>query len=431
MTYSKKSTDQQHEKTILSNGLTILSLKNDNVDSVAIEIWVKVGSRNESINLNGIAHFIEHMNFKGTSRRSSQEIAEEFDAIGGYLNAYTSKENTVYSAKVLKEFLPLAIDILSDIMFHSIYNEEEIEKEKNVVLQELAQSEDTPEEMVFEYFSEASFANQAVGRSILGIKETILQFNRSQIIDFIHEHYIAPKIIISAAGNITHQELLDLVTKKITPFPNNNILASEKSSYTGGYKFQHDPELSQFHLVVGYEGLSIHSDDYYKLEMLANIWGGSISSRLFQEIREKRGLVYSVGSFCHYFSDSGVFGAFLSTSADKLEESLRVLSEEIIKITNDITQAEIDRCLAQVKSSLYMSRETIDNWVSILASNYSNYGRYIPREEIWQGYVSITIEELQDLAKKIFSNKKLSTIAALGNTTNFPDYQHIQKLVTI
>lgn len=431
MTYNKKSLDQQHEKTILPNGLTILSLKNENVSSVAIEVWVKVGSRNESIDLNGIAHFIEHMNFKGTSKRSAKEIAEEFDAIGGYLNAYTSKENTVYSAKVLREFLPLTVDVLSDIIFNSVYSEEEIEKEKNVVLQELAQVEDTPEEVVFENFSEISFAGQAVGRGILGVKENILKFTRQQLIEFTRTHYIAPKIIISASGNLTHQELLDLISDKFVPFSSDAITEVEGATYTGGHKFKHDPNLSQFHLVVGYEGLSIHSNEYYKLEMLANIWGGSISSRLFQEIREKRGLVYSVGSFCHYFSDSGVFGALLSTSNDKIEESLEVLSEEIIKLTHTITQEEIDRCLAQVKASLSMSRETIDNWVSIMAGNYSCHGRYISREEIWQGYNSITIEHLHDLAKRIFSSKKLSTISALGNTKNFPDYQHIQKLVTI
>ncbi len=431
MTYSKKSLDQQHEKTILPDGLTVLSLENNNVSSVAIEIWVKVGSRNESINLNGIAHFIEHMNFKGTSKRSAKEIAEEFDAIGGYLNAYTSKENTVYSAKVLKEFLPLTIDVLSDIMFNSVYNEEEIEKERNVVLQELAQVEDTPEEVVFESFSETSFAGQAVGRSILGAKENILNFTKQQIIDFTRSHYIAPKIIIAASGNLTHQELLNLVLEKFTPFPGCNLIEVEGAKYTGGYNFKHDTKLSQFHLVVGYEGLSIHSDEYYKLEMLANIWGGSISSRLFQEIREKRGLVYSVGSFCHYFSDSGVFGASLSTSSDKIEEALSLLSEEIIKLTHTITQEEIDRCLSQVKSSLYMSRETVDNWVSIMAGNYSCHGRYIPREEIWQGYTSITTEDLHDMAKRIFSSKKLSTISVLGDIKNFPDYQSIQKLVTI
>ena len=431
MTYSKNSNNQQHEKTIFSNGLTIISLNNDTVASVAVEIWVKAGSRNESKELNGIAHFIEHMNFKGTSKRSAKQIAEEFDAIGGYLNAYTSKEHTVYSAKVLKEFLPLAIDMISDIMFNSVYLEEDIEKEKNVVLQELAQTEDNPEEMVFEYFSEAAHANQAVGRGILGVKENILKFTRENIIDFIHEHYIAPKIIISAAGNLTHQELLTLIEEKFSPFPVKKSLPAEKATYTGGYKFQQDSELSQLHLVVGYEGLSIDSDEYYKLEMLANIWGGSISSRLFQEIREKRGLVYSIGSFCHYFSDSGVFGVFLGTSSDKIEESLAVLSEEIIKITHNITQEEVDRCLAQVKASLYMSRETIDNWVSILANNYSCYGRYVPREEIWQGYTSITVEQLHDLAKRIFSNKKFPTIAVLGNTKHLPSYAQMQGLLTI
>ncbi len=430
MTYSKNFIEQQHQKTILPNGLTILSLTKEDISSVAIEIWVKVGSRYESIALNGIAHFVEHLNFKGTSRRSAKQIAEEFDAIGGYLNAYTSKEHTVYSAKVLKEFLPLAVDMLADIMFHSVYDPLEITKEKNVVLQELAQTKDNPDDMIFEYFSEASFANQAVGRSILGTEETITSFSREQVIQFTSKYYIAPRIIISAAGNLTHQELMDLVNKKFFPFPTNEIIKAEDSHYTGGHRFEHNPELAQFHLVVGYEGISIRSEEYYKLEMLANIWGGSISSRLFQEIREKRGLVYSVGSFCQYYIDSGVFGVCLSTSADKVIELLAVLSEEIEKIIHNIHQNEIDRCLAQVKASLCMSRETADNWVSILAGNYSCYGRYLSREEIWNGYSSITIEQLQQLAKNIFSSNKPLTIAVLGDTTNLPNYAEMQKLLT-
>ena len=431
MTYSKKIIDQQHQKTILANGLTILSLTREDISSVALEIWVKVGSRYESSSLNGLAHFIEHLNFKGTAKRSAKQIAEEFDAIGGYLNAYTSKEHTVYSAKILKEFLPLAIDMLTDIMFHSVYDQDEITKEKNVVLQELAQTKDNPEEMVFEYFSEASFTNQAVGRTILGTEENILSFNREQILEFVHQHYVAPRIIISAAGNLTHEELLELLTEKFAPFPSTEPAILEKAVYTGGHRFEHDPELAQFHLVVGYEGLAIDSSEYYKLEMLANIWGGSISSRLFQEIREKRGLVYSVGSFCQYYLDAGVFGVSVSTSNDKIGELLTVLAEEIEKITHDIRQEEVDRCLAQVKASLYMSRETADNWVGILAGNYSCYGRYVSREEIWQHYSTITIEELHLLAKKIFSKDNPLTVAALGNTQTLPDYQAMQKLLTI
>jgi predicted Zn-dependent peptidase len=172
--YSKKIIDQQHEKTILDNGLTVLSMNKKDVDSISIEIWVKVGSRYENSSISGLSHFIEHMNFKGTSTRSAQDIAEEIDAIGGYLNAYTSKENTVYSVKVLKEYLPLSIEILSDIIFNSVYEEEEIEREKNVVLQELAQTEDSPEEIVMENFSEILFSNQALGRSILGTKDNRL-----------------------------------------------------------------------------------------------------------------------------------------------------------------------------------------------------------------------------------------------------------------
>ena len=431
MTYNKKNTDQQHQKTILDNGLTIVSLNKEDISSVAIEIWVKVGSRYESKSLNGLAHFIEHLNFKGTAKRSAKQIAEEFDAIGGYLNAYTSKEHTVYSAKILKEFLPLAVDMLSDIMFNSIYDSEELEKEKNVVLQELAQTKDNPDDLVFEYFSENCFKNQAIGRSILGEESNILSFNRDQVLEFIHQHYIAPKIIISAAGNLNHEDLVLLIKEKFKPFSGDNITDHETAVYSVGHRFENSPELAQLHLVIGYEGIAIKSEDYYTLEMLGNIFGGSISSRLFQEIREKRGLVYSVGSFSQYYVDTGIFGVCASLSSEKIEEFLSVLSEEINKITFNINQHEVDRCLAQVKSSLHMSRETADSWVSILASNYSYYNRYVPREEIWNGYAQVTIEKLHILAKKIFSNSKPITISALGNIKNLPNYQKSQNLLTL
>lgn len=431
MTYNKKNTDQQHQKTILENGLTIVSLNKEDISSITIEIWVKVGSRYESKSINGLAHFIEHLNFKGTTKRSAKQIAEEFDAIGGYLNAYTSKEHTVYSAKILKEFLPLALDMLSDIMFNSIYDKEELEKEKNVVLQELAQTKDNPDDLVFEHFSELCFQNQALGRSILGKESNILSFNREKVLEFIHQHYIAPKIIISAAGNLNHEDLVLLIQERFTPFPGKNIIEYEVAKYSGGHRFENSPELAQLHLVIGYEGIPIKSEDYYTLEMLGNIFGGSISSRLFQEIREKRGLVYSVGSFSQYYLDTGIFGICASLSSEKVDELFIVLSEEIKKITFNINQHEVNRCLAQVKSSLHMGRETADNWVGILASNYSYYNRYVPREEIWNGYAEVTIEKLHILAKKIFSNPKPITISALGNIKTLPDYQKSLNLLTL
>ncbi len=429
MDYSKKIIDQQHERTVMPNGLTILSMTKTDVDSVSIEVWIKVGSRYENASLSGLAHFIEHMNFKGTSTRNAQQIAEEVDAIGGYLNAYTSKENTVYSAKVLKEYLKLTIDILSDIIFNSTYLEEEIEREKNVVLQELAQTEDSPEEMVMEYFSEISFESQALGRSILGNEDNINSFTRQQIIEFTQQYYTAPRIIISAVGNLEHQELVSLVSSSFTPFENKPCEEALTATYTGGAKLEQDSELSQLHLIIGYEGVNVHSKEYYTQEILAGILGGSISSRLFQEIREKRGLVYSVGSFCQYYHDTGVFGICLSSSSSKLAELLEVLSQEINKITHNITQDEINRCLAQVRSSLFMSRESIDNLAGILASNYSCYGRYISRDEIWQNYNMVTIDQLHNLAKKTFN--QAIALSALGETSVMPSLQQIFKDLSV
>lgn len=431
MDYNKNFTNQQYQKTILQNGLTILTVNKDDIASVSIEVWIKVGSRYENQPLSGLAHFIEHMNFKGTSKRTAQKIAEDFDAIGGYLNAYTSKEHTVYSAKVLKEFLPLTIEILSDIIFNSIYDEEEIKKEKNVVLQELAQTKDTPDDLVFEFFSEISFINQSLGRSILGTEKNITSFTREQIISFIKQYYIAENIIVSAAGNIEHKELVQLLSENFIPFPNQSHITMNKAIYTGGCKYQEDLELEQLHLVIGYEGTAINSEEYYKLEMLSNILGGSISSRLFQEIREKRGLVYSVSSFCQHYTDTGIFGISVSASANKTTELLQVLSNEINKISQAITIEEVTRCLAQVKAALYMSRETADSLVGILAGNYSYYGRYISENEIWQKYSQIQIDDLKSLAKKIFTKDKKIAISALGDIKFLPDYEQIQKLLTI
>jgi len=429
--YNNNIIDQQHNKTILPNGLTVISLTKNEVASVAIEVLIKFGSRYESISSNGIAHFIEHMHFKGTKKRNAKKIAEEFDAIGGYLNACTTKEHTVFSAKILKEFLELAIDVLADIIFNSVYDEAEIIKEKNVVLQELAQTKDNPEDMVFEYFSENSFSKQALGRGILGTNETINNFNKAQIKQFVEQYYVAENIIIVAVGDLEHNKLVDLIDQYFTPFNSKDKTLFEPGNYVGGHRFEHNKELAQLNLVMGYEGLSVNTDDYYKLDMLANILGGSISSRLFQEIREKRGLVYSISSFAQFYQDAGTFGIYLGTSSDKIAELIKVMSEEIAKICDDITQDEIDRCLAQVKASLYMNRETIDSWTGILASNYSYYGRYITMEEITLGYKSVTKAELSEIAKKIFTKAKPITITALGDVSNLPDYQQIQTLMTV
>ena len=431
MDYSKKIIDQQHEKTILENGLTILSVNKDDVDSVVVEVWVKVGSRYESIELGGLSHFIEHMNFKGTSKRSAQQIAEEMDAIGGYLNAYTSRENTVYSAKIMKEYLPLSLDMISDIMFNSTYDVLDIEKEKNVVLQELAQTEDSPEDMVMEYFAEMSFKGQALGRSILGTADNIRSYSQKQIIQFIHEYYIGPRIIVSVAGNVDHVDLVKLVQDKFIPFEDNKEIKREKANYTGGINLKDDKKISQLHLSIGYKGVSVTSEDYYKQEMLAGILGGSISSRLFQEIREKRGLVYSVGSFCQYYEDSGIFGICLSASSENSQELIEVLSNEIKKMIYTISQVEIDRCLAQVRASLFMSRETVDNLAGILASNYSCHNHYISRDEIWHEYKSITIDDLHNLAKKIFASHNNITISALGNIEKLPNHEQFLKMLRV
>lgn len=432
MDYNKKILDQQHQRTKLPNGINLLSLTRTDVESVSLEVWIKVGSRYEDQAENGLAHFIEHMNFKGTQKRNAQDIAEQVDAIGGYLNAFTSRESTVYNAKVLKEHVPFIIELLNDILFNSVYSAEEIEKEKNVVLQELAQTEDSPEEMLMEYFYEECFKNQSFGRSILGSKESIKSFKRDQIVSFINKYYVGSRIIISAVGNITHQELLEEINKNFIPRGESaeSLSKLEPAEYTGGMILKEDQDLSQLHLAIGYKGFASNSEEYYSQEILSSILGGSISSRLFQEIREKRGLVYSVGTFSLYYNEAGIFGIMLSFSAENTQEVFEVLSAEIKKIVNDITQAEVDRSLEQIKSSLLMSRESIDNLSSILASNYFYYDRYIPRSEIWSKYKQVDLVKLKDLAGTIFSQKNKLTISALGDISNVP-HSELKKLMSI
>src|SRR6266550_102270 len=282
----------------LPSGLRVATDRIETVDTVSLGIWVDVGTRHEPPEINGVAHFLEHMAFKGTNRRSARGIAEEIEAVGGHLNAYTSRESTAYYARVLKEDVPLALDILADILQNSTFDPEELERERTVILQEIGQANDTPDDIIFDNFQERAFPEQPMGRPVLGRPEIIRQLSREAVMGYLREHYGAARMILSAAGNLDHDRFVDLAATLLSGMTAERAIATEPARYVGG-DHREARDLEQLHLVLGFPGLPLGDPDYYAATVLSTAFGGGMSSRLFQEVREKRGLVYSIHSFVH------------------------------------------------------------------------------------------------------------------------------------
>jgi predicted Zn-dependent peptidase len=412
-----------------NNGLTISSDHVDTVETVSINFTVKTGSRNEQEDIGGLSHFLEHMAFKGTKTRTARDIAEEFDMIGGIFNAYTSREKTVYYAKVLKESLHKAVDILADILQNSTFAEEEIEKEKTVILQEIAQTIDAPDDLIFEHFQELAYPGQAMGRSILGTPEFVKSVTKEQLQQYMQERYSFNNIFVSAAGNIQHDELVKLVNEKFTDMPVELKQFDEESRYQGGDK-RIEKDLEQIHIIMGFDGVSYFDDHYYHQQILSLIAGGGMSSRLFQEIRENRGLSYHISSFSSSYSDTGMFGIYAGTDEKHLNELVEVTAAEMHKLMDNVTAEELIRAKSQVKAALLISQENMTSRAEKLSSNLAIYGRYIYTEEILQKIEAITPQDIQDYCRAIFSSGKQPTIASIGKINKLKDYQDIDKFFT-
>jgi predicted Zn-dependent peptidase len=341
----------------LSNGLRIVTDRSDTVATVSLGLWVDVGTRHEPAAVNGVAHFLEHMAFKGTKRRTALAIAEEIEAVGGHLNAYTSRECTAYYAKVLKEDVGLALDILADILQHSTFEASELERERTVILQEIGQANDTPDDIIFDHFQERAFPDQAMGRPVLGSPEIIKKLSRKSVVAYLENHYGASRMVLSAAGNLDHDRIVDMAETLLCGMPAERAVTTEPARYVGGdHRVERD--LEQLHLVLGFPGLPLCDPDYYAAAVLSTAFGGGMSSRLFQEIREKRGLVYAISSFAHSYRDGGLFGVYAGTGEDEAAELLPVLCDETQKLADGFTEVELARAKAQMKAGLLMSLES-------------------------------------------------------------------------
>ncbi|MFT6106243.1 MAG: putative Zn-dependent peptidase [Rickettsiales bacterium] len=412
----------------LKNGLRVVIDPVKTVETVAIGVFVNTGSRNETTKTNGISHFLEHMAFKGTKTRNALQIAEQFDNIGGRINAYTSRERTVYYAKVLKEDTEFATEFLSDILQNSTFDQEEIEKERGVILQEIAMTNDTPDDVVFDYFQESAFPKQAIGRSILGPVKNVKKFGRDHFIDYISKQYNYSNITVVASGNVNEEDFVKYVEKHFNNLGTNKLEKFEEGRYQGG-DFRKYKNLEQVNLLMGFNSVSYQDKDYYKCQILASILGGGMSSRLFQEVREKRGLAYSVYSFNSSSFDSGVFGVYLGTTQDKVNQAIGVIGEEMLKITNNITDQELKRVMAQTKAGLLMAKESILSRSQKIGSDVLAFDRIVFEDEILERISAISKKDITNFASKMIGGSKLN-FSAIGKIKDIDDHQTIgQKFV--
>jgi predicted Zn-dependent peptidase len=405
--------------TTLDNGFRIATDRMESVETTSLGVWAGVGTRHEPAEHNGVAHLLEHMAFKGTKRRSARDIVVEIEDVGGFLNAYTGREQTAFYAKVLAEDTELAVDILADLLQYSVFDADELVRERAVVLQEIGQAEDTPDDIIFDHFQEVAFPDQAMGRPVLGRAEIVRDLPRDVVAGYMATRYRADKMVLSASGKLDHDRLVDLAQKLFDKLPTGPSFVPEAARYGGG-DLRIERDLEQVHLVLGFDGLGYDDPDYYVAAVLSQLLGGGMSSRLFQEIREKRGLVYSIHSFTGTYQDGGFFAIYAGTGGDEVAELMPVVCDELLKLPTDMTVPEVARAAAQLKAATLMSREKPSSRCEQLASQLLIYGRPIPPAEVVARIDAVTIEDLARLAKRLIATKPtLTTLGPVGRVMGY------------
>jgi len=410
-------------KTDLANGIRILTKKMPHVHSVSMGIWVDAGARDESSAENGLSHMIEHMIFKGTHQRSAFQIAKEFDAIGGQSNAFTAMESTCFHGRVMDTHLKTMADILSDIFLNSLFDKIEVERERPVILQELGMVEDNPDDYIHVLLGKAYWGNHPLGQSVLGTRENLLRFNSSIIKDFFQRAYLPERIVISAAGNLVHDQFVDLIApafEAVSPAP---PLPGRKPP-----KGQRDicllsRDLEQVHIGLATQGLSVADTRRYISSLMNTILGGNMSSRLFQEIREIRGLAYSVYSFVASQVDSGMFGAYAGVDSGHIMEAIDLIMKEMRRMKSEpVTMDELRDAKEYSKGGLLLAAESVENQMARLAQNEVHFGRFISLQEVVNEIEAVTREDILQLAAELFQSDQLS-LALLGPLEKTPNFE--------
>jgi predicted Zn-dependent peptidase len=395
----------------LANGLTVATDVMDSVETASLGIYVGVGTRQESAETNGVAHLLEHMAFKGTTTRSARDIAEQIESVGGQMNAHTGREQTAYYVKVLKEDLGLGTELIADILLNSVFDPEEFERERGVILQELGQVEDTPDDVIFDRFHEIAYPEQGIGRPILGRAEIIQTLPRKALMEFRARRYGADAMTLVAAGRVDHEDFLRRAERAFATLPARGDGAYEAARYVGG-EYRERGDLEQVHLVLGFPGVAFNDPDYWATSVLATILGGGMSSRLFQEIRERRGLCYAISAYASSFLDGGVFGIYTGTGESEVSELLPVLAEELARAGTPAGAEEIARARAQIRAGLLMSLESTGARMDALGSQLLIYGRPIPPAEIVARIDAVQAEDVARVSRRIFAGRL--TLAAMG-----------------
>ncbi len=404
------------QRQVLPNGLTILTEKMDHIRSVSIGIWVKSGSRHEDPNVNGISHFVEHMVFKGTSSRSAEDIARQVDSIGGNMDAFTGKETICFNVKVLDEHLPVAIDIISDMVLHPTFDVNEITRERGVILEEIKMDEDNPDYLVHEIFTQNFFKGHPLGKPILGTKETVRRFDQEAIWGYYGGKFSPGNMIISAAGNLNHQEFVDLLRQRFEHLPvGSNGWHDTPPKINSRIILRNKKSLEQVQICVGVPSYSISHERRYVTYILNTLLGGGMSSRLFQNVREKQGLVYSIFSELNPFRDAGMLSVYAGTSRESAPKVVQSIVHEFRELkTAAISEEELKRAKDQLKGNLMLSLESSTARMSNLARQEMYYDHFFTMDEIIDRIQAVTVEDLLQTANELFQ-PQLIAVTVLGN----------------
>jgi len=401
--------------TTLDNGVRVVSERIPSVRSIAVGAWLAAGSRDESEEASGISHFIEHMVFKGTRRRRMHHIAQRMEAVGGYLNAFTSKEYTCYYARGLDEHLERALDVVLDLVIDPTLPEREVEKEKEVVVEEMKMYEDAPEDLIFDKFEAMVYPHHPLGRPVLGVPETVRSFSREQLFDYIDDHYAPNRLVVAVAGNIRHDAIVrqvERLTRELDREP-TPIHREPANGYDAGEQVERRP-IQQAHLIVGTRSPGMTDPRRTVLTTLNTLLGGGMSSRLSQNIREKYGYCYNIYSYANMLSDTGDFGVYMGTDASKVDRSRKLIGRELDKLAQTPVSARaLAQAKNQLKGSLMLGLESMSNRMMRLGRIELTFGRYFSLDEIIASIDAVTAEEVRDLAAELFAPERLSTVAIL------------------
>ncbi len=408
--------------TTLDNGLRVATDPMPSVETVTLGAWVGVGARNETAELNGLTHMVEHMLFKGTARRSAYAISEQIDNVGGQLNAYTTREHTAYYARALSDDLPLVIDIIADMLQDSVLDEQELSRERGVIIQEIGQALDTPDDIVFDHFQATAYPSQALGRPVLGSVETVQALPRGALIDYLGRYYGGPGMVLAAAGKVEHERLVALASTLFRGLPTASEVRLEPAAYTGG-DYREDRDLEQVHFLLGFNSVGSHDPAFYAHAILSTLLGGGMSSRLFQEIRERRGLAYSVHSFTERYLDDGLFGVYAGTGPEDVAELVPVLCDELAKVAVDVSDDEVQRARAQLRAGILMARESTASRCEQLGQQLLIFGRPLSVAEVVEKVDAVDRTAVLAAARSLLQTSP--TVTALGPIRHLEPYERI------